>query len=44
MSRRLMKKGERLSFGSKETGPRPRGMEAGAGPQEEEEPYGFMAL
>lgn len=22
----------------------PGGMEAGAGPQEEEEPYGFMAL
>ena len=22
-----------MSFGSKETGPRPRGMEAGAGPQ-----------
>ena len=43
MSRRLMKK-ENVCPSDRRTGPRPRGMEAGAGPQEEEEPYGFMAL
>lgn len=39
-----MKKENVCPSDRRETGPRPRGMEAGAGPQEEEEPYGFMAL